>query len=42
MAYWHVGDYAQALSDAEAALRLEPENELASRLRDLALRKMKM
>ncbi len=42
MAYWHLGDYAQALADSEAALRLEPDNEQAGRLRDLALRKMKM
>jgi tetratricopeptide (TPR) repeat protein len=33
MAYWHVGDYAQALADSEAALRLEPENDQAARLK---------
>jgi putative GTP pyrophosphokinase len=42
MAYWHLGDYAQALADAEAALRLEPGNEQATRLKELALQKMKM
>jgi putative GTP pyrophosphokinase len=42
MAYWHLGDFAQALADSEAALKLEPGNEQASRLRDLALQKMKM
>jgi len=42
MAYWHVGDYAQALADAESALKLEPDNEGAMRLKELAIRKMKM
>ena len=42
MAYWHLGDYVQALADADAALKLEPGNEQASRLKELALRKMKM
>jgi putative GTP pyrophosphokinase len=42
MAYWHLGDYAQALADAEAALKLEPGNEQASRIKELALQKMKM
>jgi putative GTP pyrophosphokinase len=42
MAYWHLGDYAQAVADSESALKLEPDNGPAVRLRDLALRKMKM
>jgi putative GTP pyrophosphokinase len=42
MAYWHIEDYAQSIADAESALRLEPNNAQASRLRDLALQKMKM
>jgi putative GTP pyrophosphokinase len=42
MAYWHIEDYVQAIADAESALRLEPNNAQASKLRDLALRKMKM
>ncbi len=42
MAYWHVGDFAQALADAEAALKLEPDSEPAARLKELAIRKMKM
>jgi putative GTP pyrophosphokinase len=42
MAYWHLGDYAQALADSDAALKLEPDNTQAARLKDLAIRKMKM
>jgi putative GTP pyrophosphokinase len=42
MAYWHIEDYAQAIADAESALRLEPNNAQASRIRSLALQKMKM
>jgi hypothetical protein len=42
MAYWHLSDYAEAVADSEAALKLEPDNPQALRLRDMALRKMKM
>jgi len=39
MAYWHLGDYAQALADSVAALKLEPENSQAVRLKDLSLQR---
>jgi putative GTP pyrophosphokinase len=42
MAYWHLGDYAQSLADSNSALKLEPENVQATRLKEMALRKMKM
>jgi tetratricopeptide (TPR) repeat protein len=42
MAYWHLSDYAQALSDTESALRLQPGNAQAVRLKELSLAKLKM
>lgn len=42
MAYWHLGDYPQALADSEAALRLETDNVSAMRLKNLALSRLKM
>jgi len=42
MAYWHLEDFAQAVADSESALKLEPGNVQAVRLRELALKKLKM
>jgi putative GTP pyrophosphokinase len=42
MACWHLGDYAQSLADSDTALKLEPDNAQAARLKDMALRRMKM
>ena len=39
MAYWHLGIYAQALADSDAALKLEPDNAQAARLKELGDRK---
>ncbi|GHU80245.1 hypothetical protein FACS189462_5980 [Spirochaetia bacterium] len=41
-AWYHIGDYPQALGDCEASLALEPDNEMAKKLRDLLLGKLKM
>jgi len=41
-AYYHVGDYPQALSDCEASLAIEPENETAQQFRALLQSKLKM
>ncbi len=42
VAWWHLGDYVQALADCEAALKLEPDNAPATRLKALALARLKM
>jgi len=41
-AYFHVGDYPQALSDCEASLAMEPENETVQKFRILIQNKLKM
>jgi len=41
-AYYHIGDYPQALSDCENSLALEPGNKLAVKFRDLLHNKLKM
>jgi putative GTP pyrophosphokinase len=41
-AYYHVGDYPQALSDCEASLAIEPENETVQKFRTLIQSKLKM
>jgi putative GTP pyrophosphokinase len=41
-AYYHVGDYPQALSDCEASLAMEPENETVQKFRTLIQSKLKM
>jgi putative GTP pyrophosphokinase len=41
-AYYHVGDYPQALSDCESSLAIEPQNEAAQKFRTLLLSKLKM
>ena len=41
-AYFHVGDYPQALSDCEASLAMEPENETVQKFRVLIQSKLKM
>jgi putative GTP pyrophosphokinase len=41
-AYYHVGDYPQALSDCEASLAMEPENETVQKFRLLIQSKLKM
>jgi len=42
VAWWHLGDYVQALADCEAALKLEPDSAPATRLKALALARLKM
>jgi len=41
-AYYHLGDYPQALADCEASLAMEPENETVQKFRDLLQDKLKM
>jgi putative GTP pyrophosphokinase len=41
-AYYHVGDYPQALSDCESSLAIEPQNEAAQKFRTLLQNKLKM
>lgn len=41
-AYFHLGDYPQALADVERALSLEPESSSASKLKQVLLEKLKM
>jgi putative GTP pyrophosphokinase len=41
-AYYHVGDYLQALSDCETSLAMEPQNEAAQKFRTLLQSKLKM
>jgi putative GTP pyrophosphokinase len=41
-AYYHIGDYPQALSDCEAALAMEPQNEAIAKFRTLLQDKLKM
>jgi putative GTP pyrophosphokinase len=41
-AYYHVGDYPQALSDCEASLAMEPQNETMQKFRILIQSKLKM
>jgi putative GTP pyrophosphokinase len=41
-AYYHIGDYPQALSDCEAALAMEPQNETIGKFRTLLQSKLKM
>jgi putative GTP pyrophosphokinase len=41
-AYYHIGDYPQALSDCEAALAMEPQNEAIVKFRALLQSKLKM
>jgi putative GTP pyrophosphokinase len=41
-AYYHVGDYLQALSDCETSLSMEPQNEAAQKFRTLLQNKLKM
>jgi len=41
-AYYHIGDYPQALSDCEAALAMEPQNETIIKFRTLLQNKLQM
>ena len=41
-AYYHIGDYPQALSDCEASLAMEPQNETLVKFRALLQSKLKM
>jgi putative GTP pyrophosphokinase len=41
-AYYHIGDYPQALADCEASLAMEPQNETISKFRTLLQGKLKM
>jgi len=41
-AYFHVGDYPQALADCESSLAIEPENETVQKFRFLIQSKLKM
>jgi putative GTP pyrophosphokinase len=41
-AYYHVGDYLQALSDCESSLAMEPQNEAAQKFRTLLQSKLKL
>jgi putative GTP pyrophosphokinase len=41
-AYYHIGDYPQALADCDSSLALEPDHEGASKLREILLDKLKM
>ncbi|MDR2662201.1 MAG: tetratricopeptide repeat protein, partial [Treponema sp.] len=41
-AYYHIGDYPQALADCDSSLALEPDNEGAQKLREILLEKLKM
>jgi len=41
-AYYHIGDYPQALSDCESALAMEPQNEAIGKFRALLQSKLKM
>jgi len=41
-AYYHIGDYPQALADCEASLAMEPQNETIGKFRTLLQSKLKM
>jgi len=41
-AYYHIGDYPQALSDCESALAMEPQNESIAKFRTLLQSKLQM
>jgi putative GTP pyrophosphokinase len=41
-AYYHIGDYPQALADCDSSLALEPDNEGTKKLRKILLDKLKM
>ena len=41
-AYFHIGDYPQALSDCETSLAMEPQNETVQKFRELIQNKLKM
>jgi putative GTP pyrophosphokinase len=41
-AYYHIGDYPQALSDCEASLSMDPQNETVQKFRTLIQSKLKM
>ena len=41
-AYYHIGDYPQALSDCEASLGMEPQNETIAKFRALLQSKLQM
>jgi putative GTP pyrophosphokinase len=41
-AYYHIGDYPQALGDCDSSLALEPDNEGAKKLREILLGKLRM
>ena len=41
-AYYHIGDYPQALSDCEASLSMEPQNESIDKFRTLLQSRLKM
>jgi putative GTP pyrophosphokinase len=41
-AYYHMGDYLQALSDCETSLAMEPQNEAAQKFRTLLQNKLKL
>jgi putative GTP pyrophosphokinase len=41
-AYYHIGDYPQALADCEAAFVLDPNSEQIKKFKDLLLEKLKM
>jgi len=40
--YFHIGDYPQALSDCDASLSMEPDNEVVKKFRILVQSKLKM
>jgi len=41
-AYYHIGDYPQALADCESSLTMEPQNETIAKFRTLLQNKLKM
>ncbi|WP_461247053.1 tetratricopeptide repeat protein [Treponema sp. R6D11] len=41
-AYYHIGDYPQALADCENSLALEPENKTAVKFKELLQSKLRM
>jgi putative GTP pyrophosphokinase len=41
-AYYHIGDYPQALADCEASLAMEPQNETIDKFRTLLQSRLKM
>jgi putative GTP pyrophosphokinase len=41
-AYYHIGDYPQALSDCENSLALEPSNKSTVKFKALVMDKLKM